>query len=465
MATRILILGGGFAGVSAARSLVAQLRDEGRLRHPRPSQRPARPRQGADDSVEVVLVSRDNYFVFQPLLADVLPGTIQPTHSVVPLRRMLRGVDVEVAVVEEIDPTQRRVLMRRRQDGSRFHLSYDHLVIALGSVTDFRTVPGMAEHALGLRTLGDAIYLRNRTLAMLEEADLAPDPQRLDQLLTFVVVGGGSSGVEVAAELHDLVRHAARSFREKRLRPRVVLVHSRQRLLPTFGQRLGRYATRKMREMGVDLVLGRRLISVEAGGVELDDGTRIPAATVISTVGNAPHPVVSGLAGQEEGDWLKTDATLAVPGLRNVWAIGDCASVPHPRTRQPAPATAQHAVRQGPHLAANIMRAIAGQTLEPYHYHSKGMLVSLGTLRGAGSVLGLQVSGWPAWFLWRGYYLAQLPTFDRRFRVALDWLADLFLPRDIVQIDVRRSKTRPDPDGVVAETLELPVEGGRRRER
>lgn len=460
MATRILILGGGFAGVSAARALVSQLRRRGRLREPAPET--ANDAASSGD-VEVVLVNRENYFVFQPLLADVLPGTIQPTHSVVPLRRMLRGVDIEVAVVQRIDPARRIVELRRRQDGSRVRLGYDHLVLALGSVTDFRTVAGMAEHALGLRTLGDAIYLRNRALAMLEEADLEADPDRRRRLLTFVVVGGGSTGVEVAAELRDQLKHAARAFRETRLRPRVLIVHSRDRLLPSFEPKLGRHATRKVREIGIQLLLGRRLTAVDADGVELDDGTLIPAATVISTVGNAPHPILRGLTDSEDdAGWPMTRETLELPGLENTWAVGDCASIPHPRTGEPAPATAQHAVRQGPHLARNILRVLDGEAPEPYHYHSKGMLVSLGTLRGVGSVVGVRVTGAVAWFLWRGYYLSQLPTLERRIRVGVDWLVDLFLPRDIVQIDIRRSVTRPDPAGVVEDRgLELPVEVSR----
>src|SRR5918999_125591 len=285
MSERIVVLGGGFAGVSTARELVKQLRREARLA-----------RGPNDQGVSVTLINRDNYFVFQPLLADVISGAIETTHVVVPLRRMLRGVEVEVGYVEEIDPVRRRVSVRRRQSGQAFSVAYDALVIALGSVTDFRAVPGMADNALGVRTLGDAFYLRNRALGTLEEAAREPDADRRDALLTFVVVGGGSTGVEVAAELEDLLRTAHRTFATLPA-PRVVLVHSRPYVLPEFGQRLARYATKKLAQAGVRLVLGRRLTRVEPDRVELDDGRVIHTATVISTVGNAPHPVLAGLDG------------------------------------------------------------------------------------------------------------------------------------------------------------------------
>src|SRR5688572_11123484 len=202
-AKRVVILGGGFAGVATAQELTKRLRREGRLANASRSKRRS-PDEASRPAVWVTLVNRDNYFVFQPLLADIISGAIETTHVVVPLRRMLRGVEVEVGYVEEIDPVRRRVAVRRRQSGEVFRVDYDALVIALGSITDFRAVPGMADHAIGVRTLGDAFYLRNRALALLEEASNEPDPDWRDALLTFVVVGGGSTGVEVAAELEDL---------------------------------------------------------------------------------------------------------------------------------------------------------------------------------------------------------------------------------------------------------------------
>ena len=427
---RVVILGGGFAGVSTAQELVKRLRRARRK------------------DVEVVLLNRDNYFVFQPLLADILSATIETTHVVVPLRRMLPGVDVEVGIVDSVDTVARQVHMRRRLSGEPLTVSYDELVLALGSVTDFRSVPGMAEHALGIRTLGDAFYLRNRALDVLEEAGLETDPDRRARLQTIVVVGGGSTGVEVAAELHDLVHTAARSFQdEPHLEPSIVLVHAGPYLLPGFGPSLGKYTTRRLRQTGVRLVLNKRLARVEQDRVVLEDGTEIGTMTVVSTVGNAPHPVVQSVPGRkDERGWIMPDATFKVPGVEHVWALGDSASIIDPKNGQPMPATAQHAVREGPHAARNVLAALDGQPLEPFSYAQQGMLVSLGRFRGVGEILGIKVSGLIAWIAWRGYYLLRLPTWDRKIRVAVDWTLDWFLRRDIVEINVRRSRTVPDDE-------------------
>ena len=432
MGPRIVILGGGFAGVSTAQELTKQLRREKRL-----ALRPG------DPGVSVTLVNRENYFVFQPLLTDIISGAIETTHVVVPLRRMLPDVNVEVGDVEEIDTHTRCVTVRKRQSDRSFTVEYDALVLALGSVTDFRAVPGMADHAVGVRSLGDAFYLRNRALAMLDEAMSESDPAQRDALLTFVVVGGGSTGVEVAAELHDLLRNAHETFATLPP-PRVVLVHSRPYVVPEFGERLGRYATRKLVRAGVRVILGRRLANVERDHVELDDGTVIPASTVVSTVGNAPHPVVARLDGAvDAAGWVTPDATFAVPGLERVWAVGDLASITDPRTGRPMPATAQHAVREGPHLARNILAVLAGTPPTPFDYTQQGMLVSLGRYRGVGELRGVKVSGFVAWALWRSYYLLRLPSLERRLRVLVDWTLELFLNHDVIGINMRRTRTRP----------------------
>jgi NADH dehydrogenase len=435
MSKRIVILGGGFAGVSAAQELTGHLRRQRRL---------SGPDTPDPDGLEVLLVNRDNYFVFQPLLADIISGTIETTHVVVPLRRMLPHAQVEVGYVETIDVATRTIGLRRRLSGAVSTVHYDALIIAVGGVTDLAAVPGMAEHAVGIRTLGDAFYLRNRALDMLEEARIETDRTRRDRLLTFVVIGGGSTGVEVAAELKDLVELAARSFRDVRLEPHVVLIHSHPIVLSELGDRLGRYATKKLFAAGIDLRLGRRVGRVEIDRVELDDGTSIPAATVVSTVGNAPNPVVARIStARDERGWPTPDATFALPGLQNVWAVGDCVSIIDPATGQPMPATAQHAVREGPHVARNVLAALDGRPQTPFAYGQLGMLVSIGRFKAVGEILGIKVSGLVGWFLWRSYYLLRLPTLDRRIRVALDWTLDLILKHDIVEISVRRTRARP----------------------
>jgi NADH:ubiquinone reductase (H+-translocating) len=426
---RVVVVGGGFAGVSTAQQL-------------------AKLNRKRTDKFEIVLLNRDNYFVFQPLMADILSATIETTHVVVPLRRMLPGVEIEVGIVESIDTNKREIKLQRRQKGEPVTVTYDELVVALCSITDFRSVPGMAEHAVGIRTLGDAFYLRNRALDVLEEARLETDPERRARLLTTVVVGGGSTGVEVAAELHDLFHTAAKTFKnDPPLEPRVVLVHAGPYLLNTLDESLGKYTTRRLAKTGVELILKRRLASVAADRVTLDDGTEIPTETVVSTVGNAPHPVVAALGGaHDERGWILPDATFRVPGLDHVWALGDCASIIDPKNGKPMPATAQHAVREGPHAARNIVAALDGQPVTPFSYAQLGMLVSLGQYRGVGEILGVKVSGLIGWIAWRGYYLLRLPTWDRKIRVAVDWTLDWFLRRDVVEINVRRSRTSPDGD-------------------
>jgi NADH dehydrogenase len=351
---------------------------------------------------------------------------------------------VEGGYVESIDAVNKTIGLRRRLSGEVSTIEYDALILAFGSVTNLAAVPGMAEHAVGLRTLGDAFYLRNRALDMLEEARIETDPTRRERLLTFVVIGGGSTGVEVAAELQDLVELAARSFRDVRLEPRVVLVHSRSIVLSELGERLGRYATKKLRDAGIDLRLGRRVRRVEADRVELDDGTQIPTATIVSTVGNAPNSLVATLpTALDAGGWPTPDPTFALPGLDSVWAIGDGASILDSKTGRAMPATAQHAVREGPHAARNVLAALDGRPQIPFTYNQLGMLVSLGRFKAVGEVLGIKVSGLVGWFLWRGYYLSRLPTLDRRIRVAIDWTLDLILKHDIVEISVRRTRARP----------------------
>jgi NADH dehydrogenase len=279
---------------------------------------------------------------------------------------------------------------------------------------------------------------------MLEDARIETQHARREQLLTFVVVGGGSTGDEVAAELNDLLVLAAASFHDVELKPRVVLVHSRPIVLSELGDRLGRYTTKKLRQQKVDLKLGRRVRRVLHDRVELDDESEIPTATVVSTVGNAPNPVLATITGaHDERGWLMPDATFALPGAEKVWALGDCASIIDPKTGAPMPATAQHAIREGPHAARNVLAALDGQPQTPFSYGQLGMLVSVGRFKAVGDVLGVKVSGLVGWFLWRSYYLLRLPTIDRRIRVMIDWTLDLILKPDIVQVSMRRTRTRP----------------------
>ena len=418
---RIVIVGGGFAGVYAAQALERQLRRR--------------------DDWEISLFSRENYFVFQPMLPEVISGTIGLTDVVSPLRRLLRRTHVHVRDVESIDVQHQTVTAA---PGFRQHphvVKYDQLVLAPGTVTDFRGLTGLPEHALPFKNLADALELRSRVIRALEEADVeTDDPELRRQLLTFVVAGGGFSGVEVVAELNDFVRSVARLYRRIDGRDiRVVLVHAQDRILPEVSPRLGAFAAKLLRRRGVELVLGQRLKAATGETAILDDGTAIPTKTLVSTIPSSPHPLVDALAlPKTKNGRLVVDASLRVQGYANVWALGDCASVPT-KDGAPCPPTAQHATRQARLVAQNIEATLAGNELQPFDFKGLGQMGSLGRRNAVAEIFGLSVSGFLAWFLWRAIYLAKLPGWGRRLKVASSWTLDLVLAPELVELRLDRS--------------------------
>src|SRR5919202_1339861 len=340
---RVVILGGGFAGVYTALHLEKAL--------------------GRRDDFEIVLINKENYFVFQPMLAEVVSGAIGLLDTVSPIRRLLPRTDLHVREIEAVDLKNRTVTTT---PGFRPHphvLTYDHLVLALGNVTDFRGLRGLPEHAIPFKNLGDALYLRNHVIHALEEAAVEQDDEELRrQLLTFVVAGGGFSGVEVVAELNDFVRGVARSYPQ--INPaeiRVVLLHSRGRILPEVTERLGLFAQKILVGRGVELRLNTRLEAATGDEAVLADGTRIPTKTLVSTVPSSPHPVVESLdLPRDKSGRLVANSFLEVEGAENVWALGDCALVPTGDGTAASPPTAQHATRQAKTAAHNIVAAIRG---------------------------------------------------------------------------------------------------------
>jgi NADH dehydrogenase len=417
---RIVILGGGFAGVYTARRLEKWLR-----------------RLGARSSeYEIVLVNRDNYFVFQPMLPEVISGSIGILDTVSPLRRLLRRTTVVVREIESIDLEARTVWTSPGVHPHPSAISYDHLVVALGTVTDFRGLRGLPEHAMPFKNLGDALALRNHVIGALEEAAVEQEPALREQLLTFVVAGGGFSGVEVAAELNDFVRQVARSYPD--VLPgdiRVVLLHSQDRILPEVAPRLARFAEQVLRRRGVEIRLGVRLESATAEAAILAGGERIPARTLVSSVPSSPHPLVEALELPKSANGrLLVTRELRVEGSEAVWAVGDCALVPNGNGGAFAPPTAQHAIRQAAVVADNIVASIAGRPLREYAYAGLGKMGSLGHRTAVAEVLGVPISGFLAWWLWRTIYLAKLPGWARRLKVATSWTLDLVLPPDLVQL-------------------------------
>ena len=411
---RVVILGGGFGGVSAARRLEQLL--------------PWTP------WLDVTLVSQRNYLLFTPMLAEVAAGSVEAGNVGVPLRAACPRTRFRRAEVLGVDP-DRRLVHLRRGDALEV-LPYDHLVLALGAVPNFRDLPGVAANALTVSTLEDARRLRDHVLGRLEQADHEPDPAERRRWLTFVVAGGGFAGTEAVASLFDLVHSTLRYFPNVRAsEPRFVLVHSRERILPELGDRLAGYASGKLVARGIELRLGVTVAAADPDGVRLSDGERIAARTLVWAAGTRPSPVPLG----GENGAVPVDKHLRVRGSRNLWAVGDCARVPDPAVRGgTCPPTAQHATRQGRAVADNVVAALAGAAPEPFRFRGLGFLVPLGRQSAAAELRGLRFSGVAAWLLWRGVYLWKLPGPQKRLRVLLDWTVELLFPRDIALTSERQ---------------------------
>jgi NADH dehydrogenase len=413
---RILILGGGFGGIYTALRLQKLLR-----------RRP---------EVEVLLVSRENFLTFTPMLHEVAASDLELTHTVNPVRKLLRRVSFFLGDVERVDLAARRVTVSHGADAHTHDLAYDQLVLGLGAVTEFRGLPGVAEHALCMKSLGDAVALRNRLIQSLEEAasECAARAGLRETLLTFVVAGGGFAGVETLASLHDFARDALRFYPSLQAEQvRMILAHSGEVILPELDPRLGRYAERKLSGRGVEIRLGVRVQSYRDGCVKLSDGSEIRAHTLVWTAGTAPSPILAELPAKKEGGRVVTLDTLELPEWPGVFALGDCAWIPGPDGR-PYPPTAQHALRQADVAARNLVAALDGRPKRRFAFKTIGQLATIGHRAGVARIFGLQFSGFPAWWLWRTIYLAKLPRAEKKLRVALDWALDLVFSRDIVQI-------------------------------
>ena len=417
--TRVLVLGGGFGGVYAARRLE-------RLK-----------RAGAP--IEVNLVSHDNFFLFTPMLHEVAASDLDITHIVSPLRTLLHHTSVFVGDVEAIDLERRQVVVSHGLERHAHHVPFDQLVIALGSITNFYHLPGLESHAVTMKTLGDAIHLRNRVIATLEEADT--ECASTDSgLLTFVVAGGGFAGVETLGALNDFVRDALRFYPAIEDRKvRMVLIHAGPEILPELGGKLGEYARTKLAERGLEVLINARVTAVTAEGVKLSDGTFIRSRLVVWTAGTSPHPLLAKLPCSRDRGRIVVDDTLAVPGWPGVWALGDCAAIPDRRTGQLFPPTAQHAIREGRRVADNVVASIHGMPLTPFSFRTIGQLAAIGRRTGVARIFGVNFSGFVAWWLWRTIYLGKLPRIEKKVRVALDWTLDLLFAKDFVQFLTVRS--------------------------
>jgi NADH dehydrogenase len=413
---RIVILGGGFGGVYAAIHLEKLLA-----------------RQSA---VEICLVSRDNFFLFTPMLHEIAASDLEITNIVNPLRKLLRKVEVLVGDVNQIDLANKRVLISHGYRNQSLQIDYDHLIIALGSITNFYDIPGLAGLAVAIKSLRDAIQLRAQIIRHLEEANSEYNLADRQSLLTFVVAGGGFAGVETVAALNDFVREALPFYpnlSEDMLR--VMLVHSGPAILPELGESLGRYAEKVLARRGAEIRLKTRVKSVTESKVFLADGISIPSRTLVWTAGTVPSPIISSLPCAKERGRLLVNQFLGVPDWPDVWAVGDCAFVPDIRNPgQSHPPTAQHAIREGRVVAQNIAAALLGRPLRPFSFKTIGLLASIGRRTGVARIFGFNFSGFLAWWMWRTIYLSKLPGLDKKVRVAFDWTLDLLFPKDVCAV-------------------------------
>ncbi|MBV9273063.1 MAG: FAD-dependent oxidoreductase [Verrucomicrobia bacterium] len=417
----IVVLGGGFAGAYCARALASYYQTKG--------------------PETVALLADNNFILFHPMLAEVSGSSISPADVVNPLRSFCRRAAIHFGSVTDVDFEAKTVRFSPGPFVEEVVLQFEHLVLALGSVTDVSRVPGMAEHGYLFKNVGDAIHLKTDVLHRLEEAESVTDEAIRKRLLTFMVVGGGYSGVETIGQLVDLV-HGVRQF-YPRLHPadvRFILAHSGKFLLPQIGVELGKYCEAHLRKRRVEVLLSSRVTAITAERAILNGTQAIETNTVVTTVGNAPNPVIQKLIARYQlanaHGRLTTEPTMRIPGWQNIWAAGDCAAVPD-ATGDPSPATAQFAMRQGTALGKNLIAVREKRAPASFRYRSMGEMASLGHRNAVGKVFGFKVSGLLGWLMWRATYLYKLPGLERKIKVFIEWNLELLFPRDISLLDVR----------------------------
>ncbi|MGA0241412.1 MAG: FAD-dependent oxidoreductase [Candidatus Marinamargulisbacteria bacterium] len=434
--THILILGGGFAGVGVAQQLQRLITKK--------------------NNIKVTMISDNNYVMFQPMLPGVAAGSIEASHIINPIRRLCKNVTFYRARVDQIDLTEKKVKIVENDITRQQWISFDHMVIAMGLATDMSRVPGMTEHSLPMRTLGDAIFLRNEIINKLEMAAAETDAQKKQSLLSFVFIGGGFSGVETMGEVGDMIKAAVKNYPTiSKSDIQLTLIHSGDRILKELGEKVAIFAQKKLRARGMTLLLNTRVQEISATHVQLSTGDIIETNTVVCTTGNSPHKVLTHLDFINDRGRLDTDAFFRVvqrsssgtilKHIPNVWAIGDCACTPNLKEikhnpHAQCPPTAQFAVRMAPVLAKNIHHCIVNKPLIPFSFKALGQMAVIGHLCGIAEVMGIRFSGVIAFFMWRAIYWVKLPGIYCKFRVLFDWIIHAFFPIDITQLDVYRTE-------------------------
>ncbi|HEV3154957.1 MAG TPA: NAD(P)/FAD-dependent oxidoreductase [Candidatus Baltobacteraceae bacterium] len=414
---RIVILGGGFAAIAAAQRLEKLLRK---------------------DEAELVLISRENFSLFTPMLPEVSSGALDVRHIVTPIRSQLRRTRFVLADVTGLNVAQKTVAFTHTLSGDNESIAFDHVVIAIGAATSTFDLPGVAERVFALKTLEDAGILRNRFMWLLELADTIPDDAERKRLLTLVVVGGGFTGVEAAGEMVELFHSVLRFFPHVRHEDvNIVLVEGGAVLLPGLPARMGEYSLSDLKRRGVTVITGDGVKGADDNGLELSSGRRIETKTIVWSAGVKPRSIaITGDLPRGKHGTIAVERDMSVAGHPGFWALGDCAAIPNGQGGF-YPPTAQHAIREGPVLAANIVATLRGKPTKPFDYSALGMMASLGARKAVAQLPGDRVlTGFPAWFLWRSYYLSRLPGLDRKLRVAFDWTLELLFPRDISELRV-----------------------------
>lgn len=414
---RIAILGGGFGGIYSAMYLEKLFKK--------------------DKEVEIVLVNKENYFVYQPMLAEVVGGGVGLIDTVSSIRRLLPRTILYVRDIDAVDLENQTITLQPKYSHSPTVIHYDHLVIALGNVTDFRGISGLQEHALPFKNLADSIVIRNRIIDVIECAAAEKDMELKKSLLTFCIGGGGFSGTEVAAEVNDFAKKFAKSYPE--IDPemiRVILVHSKERLMDReLPESLTNYAGKLLKKRGLEIRYGQHLTTATPYEAIIDGKERIPCRTVISTVPSSPNPIIETLNLEKEHSKIVTDVYLQVHGKNNIWSLGDCASIPLLNEEGRCPPTAQFAIREAKTLAHNLYCSLKGGKRKKFSFKALGMLGALGHKSAVAEFFGkIRISGFFAWLCWRAIYWMKLPGLDRKIKVAASWFLDMIIPIEAVQL-------------------------------
>ena len=426
---RVLILGGGFGGIYTALELE-------KLLPPR-------------EDVTVTLVTRDNFFLFTPMLHEVATSDLEINAIINPLHKLLSRVSTFIGNIDAIDVTAKSVRVSHGFDRHCHDLPFDHLVLALGASTNFFGLPGVEANALTLRTINDAVALRSRLISQLEEANSECAIGGRKPLLTFVVAGGGFAGVETIGGINDFVRQSIQFYPAlNEADVRMVLVTPDELILEELGPKLGAYAQRELASRGIEILTRARVAGYENGCVLINDGRSIPASTMVWTAGNCGNPLVASLSLPSRGGRLLVNEYLEVENTPGIWALGDCAMVPNPLTNGFHPPTAQHALRQGRVLAHNLVAEIVGTKKKPFRFSTMGQIAPIGRRTGVANIFGMKFSGFFAWWLWRTIYLCKLPRLEKKVRVALDWTLDLCFAKDFACVTESRMKVVSSESGV-----------------